>query len=122
MNTKSFLRKIKNANPDSSRYSVVEKKYAISLPDEARAICSLNPSPFWNGRDVCRVLTLSEIVNAESELHVAFDTLGLIPFFDCGDNNFIVLNVRTHQWGMFNIVDGILWRQDVPLGKLLPRS
>ena len=120
MNTVQFLEAIRITEPDEARYSVVEKHYGVNLEDDVRRVCSLNPPPFWEGREVCRVLSLPEIVHAESELHVAFGSLGLVPILDRGDNNFVVYNVRIHQWAMFNIIDEVMWYQGKPLEELLP--
>lgn len=120
MTTSQFIDTIRHGKPVAERFAVLERCYKASLSDEARIVSSLESPVFWDGREVCRLMSLSEIAHAASDLHVDFTKLGLIPFFDRGDNNFIVYMPGPHQWAMFNIHDETLWEQGQPLQKLLP--
>lgn len=120
MNTPHFLNLLHKTTAIESRFDVIERYYKVTLSNEARLISSLDMPIFWAGRQVCRLMSLSEITHAESDLHVAFSKKGLIPFFDRGDNNFIVFVPAVSQWGMFNINDEILWHQGRSLTELLP--
>lgn len=44
----------------------------------------------WTDCDGLRVLSASEIIQAEEDLHVNFIEKQFLPVADCGDNNFVV--------------------------------
>lgn len=115
------MRKWKTYEVNESAALAVENKYHAALPDDVRKLLSMATAPFcWEGGDVCRLLCLGEIVHASQDLHVDFIGMGCIPFFDKGDNDFIIYRISQNSWEMFNIIDQVSWRSSSDLQKLLP--
>lgn len=99
----------------------VEKNYHVVLPENVKKMLSLTTHPFfWQGKQFCRLLSLSEILHASQDLHVDFIGMGSIPFFDKGENDFIIYRVSQNSWEMFNIVDQVSWHSSSDLRSLLP--
>ena len=83
-----FFEEVKSANIDFTKVENVEKKYNATLSEIAKG-----------------VISYSEIMNAEDDLHVSFSDAGIIPFVDCMDNDFIVYDTENEVWTKFNIVE-----------------
>ena len=47
--------------------------------------------------------TIDEILNAENDLGINIRSKGIIPFIDCGDNEFIAYNLGKYTWCKYNI-------------------
>lgn len=121
MTTPEFIRRLQQASPATAAAAPIEKKYHTRLSNELRTILSLCPeSIFWSGNRFCRLLTLPEIVQASENLHFDFIQLKIIPFFDCGENDFIVYLLAENKWAMLNIVDEVCWKKNHQLEALLP--
>ena len=98
-----FFEDVKNANIDYQKVKNVEMKYDATLSKIGKGIISIAEESLFIGD--YRVISYSEIMNAEEDLHVCFSEAGLIPFVDCMDNDFIVYDFRNKVWTMFNIVE-----------------
>ena len=110
MNVQEFILKTK-ANTINI-YSCMElySKYLGEWPDFVlRLISNCQDTLFLD--DGKRVLSFTEILNAETELHVDFSDKGLLPLVDCGDNDFIVYSFKEKNWALFNIVDEVLFHK-----------
>ena len=123
MNTPEFFDTVQNAVLSTSASDIIEKKYHTRLSTYLRSILALcKESVFWDGDKFCRLLSLSEIAQASENLHVDFVRYSAIPFFDCGENDFIVYLLSENKWAMFNIVDEVFWKKNQSLESLLPRA
>lgn len=121
MNTPEFLNLLQHVPPASAASAIIEKKYHTALSTYLQTILALcNESVFWDGNKFCRLLSLSEIAQAPENLHVDFVRYKAIPFFDCGENDFIVYLISENMWSMFNIVDEVFWKKKQTLEALLP--
>lgn len=58
-----------------------------------------------------RILSLSEIEDAEKDLHIEFGEKGILPLVDCGENDFIVYHFQDEIWSKFNIVDEVIFQK-----------
>lgn len=98
---------------------LVEALYNTKLPELIKRIVSnSNDDPIFLENEI-RVLSLPEIIHAESELHVDFKEKGIIPLFDCGNNDFIVYHFKEKIWSKFNIIDEISFKKEENLNELL---
>lgn len=98
-----FFEDVKSTNIDCSKVENVEKKYNATLSEIAKGIISVVEEALFI-QDY-RVISYSEIMNAEDDLHVCFSDEGIIPFVDCMDNDFIVYDFKNEVWTRFNIVE-----------------
>ena len=121
MNTPEFLDIVQKTVPSTSASDIIEKKYHTRLSPYLRSILALcKDSVFWDSDTFCRLLSLSEIAQAPENLHVDFVRYAAIPFFDCGENDFIVYLLSENKWAMFNIVDEVFWKKNQTIEALLP--
>ena len=121
MNSKEYLSKIQNTSIAINTVKTIEKLYGDIKNDIVKKILSrmveMNNTEFLdNGY---RVLDYEEIIDADDDLHVDFSSKGLLPLFDCSDNDFIVYDVNNNEWLKFNIVDEVKFRENSELEELL---
>lgn len=120
MNIQNFLQSISSVSIDLKAVAAVEKAYAAQFPEDVQKIISCaGKGGFFEGDNFCRQLPLEDIVSAQKDLNVNFATLGILPLFDKGDNDYVVFNIRKKKWEMFNIVDEISFMTGESLEKLL---
>lgn len=111
MTIKEYLDKIKDLKIDEIKVNLIEKKYSDDLPKNVkRLISNCDKTIFFDSDDILRLLSFPEIMNAEKDLHVGFNSRSIIPLFDCGDNDFIVYNYKEANWAKFNIVDEVVFK------------
>jgi hypothetical protein len=97
-----YIKSITNINTE--KVKKVESLYGVSIPSDVKKLVSAADKTVFltNNR---RVLSYSEIINADSELNVDFSAKKIVPLVDCGDNDFIVYSGKRKSYGMFNISD-----------------
>lgn len=117
MKNKEFLEKLSKCELDEKRIAKVEKAYATSFPVQVRAIISNCNTPIF--LEEYRVLSFSEIIDAEDDLNVNFKKEKIIPLIDCGDNDFIVYNFSKKTWAKYNIIENCLFKVKSNLADLL---
>ena len=118
MTKKEYINRLKSISFDIEKVSKIEKLYGFKLPAQAKSILSTNEeAEFFD--DGTRILSYQEVVDAEHDLHVDFNALGIIPIADCGDNDFIVFNSKENIWSKFNIVDETEFKKKATLEELL---
>lgn len=106
MKVTEYLAEIASVSPDAEISAKLNNYYAAEVPNSVvKIISGKRNGGFFDSDDTCRLLSLDEILNAESELKVDFRGLGLIPLLDCGDNNFICYCLPERNWAKFNIID-----------------
>ena len=96
----------------------IERIYKTSLPNEIKKLIASNNEPVFlnNGS---RILSLSEIIDAEKDLQVNFTSLGLIPIADCGENDFVVYIIAEKTYAKFNINSETLFKKESNIFKLI---
>lgn len=121
MTINEYLKKLKSTEVDDSAVDKIEEKYTKISSREAKQVISLAGTGGFldGGKSVCRKLSLDDILDANTELNLDFPEKGIIPFFDRGDNDYIVFNVKEYCWEMFNIVDEISFKSEKVLEDIL---
>jgi hypothetical protein len=98
-------------------------KAAYNAPNLPSAILNIATTAgrgaFLEGGLFCRRLSFNDILAAEHDMGVKFATLGILPLFDKGDNNFVVFDFHKNVWMLFNIVDETKFRTGKTLVELL---
>ncbi len=93
--------------------------YGGVVSDKVLALCETVPEGIFFDGTFCRKLSTSEILNAKEMLHVDFPAAGILPVFDCGDNDFIVYRLTDKKWVKFNIVDETSFSESEDWKKLI---
>lgn len=108
-----------NGNIDMSKVRMVEDLYKKEIDNKLvmRIISSSEETKFFD--DNIRSLSFNEIIEAENDLHVDFKSKGLLPLFDCGDNDFIVYHLYDKTWSKFNITDNTIFKRSISLIDIL---
>ncbi len=118
MNVSQYIQSIQQCKVDLDKVRTIEVEYQCSLPSLLQCIISNNEEVQFL-EDEKRVLCYEEILHATKDLSVDFLNLQLIPVMDCYDNDFVVYNIKTSEWCLFNIVDECIFRTNKELLDLL---
>ena len=109
MKIKEFLTDIIQKGVENDNLVKLQKEIApLSCNDkELRLLISaLGNNPiFFEDEKFYRLISLTEILDAENELGVNISSKEIIPLIDCGDNEFI------YTWCKFNIGDDFEYSQ-----------
>lgn len=106
MKITEYLAEIASVATDAEISAKLNAYYAAEVPSIVLKIISgKRNGEFFDSDDTCRLLSLDEILNAETELKANFRGLGLIPLLDCGDNNFVCYCLSERNWVKFNVID-----------------
>ena len=113
-----YLKDIEDTEINKRTVSKLEEMYDHNIPSIIQKMVSYSSSStfFTNGT---RSLSVSEILDAHTDLDIDFRKLGIIPLFDCGDNDFIVYNFKNSTWSKFNITDNSFFKKSNSLKDLL---
>ena len=68
-------------------------------------------------KENCRLISKREIENFGKEYQCKID--GLIPLIDVSDNDFIVYICNKNTFGMYNIVDELLFNEDYDVTEII---
>ena len=118
MTRKEYLIQLKSASLDAKVVKQVENVYGCALPEVVKQILSFSKeSVFFD--DEWRALSPAEVIDAQEDLHIDFKAAGLIPLFDCGENDFIVYHISEDSLSKYNIVDEIVFKKRPRLEDLL---
>lgn len=117
MTNREYLERIEELQIDNAKVSKIEGLYGTEVPEIVKRIISNNDKTIF--LEECRVLSLAEIADAETDLHVDFKGKQILPLFDCMDNDFIVYHYGTGKWSLFNIVDECVFKMRNSLAELL---
>ena len=113
-----YLLKVSNVEKiDTGMVGVIQKKYGQELPEIVKKIVSYGKDTVFLENDL-RVLSASEIIQAEEDLHVNFSEKQFLPVADCGENNFIVYHFADNSWSKFNINDESVFKTRKTLDEL----
>lgn len=118
MEKKDYLAESIDYKIDKKKIDAIQKLYKAELPDILKKIISrANETVFFN--DGSRILSFDEIMDAKKDLHVDFKSKGIIPFADCGENDFIVYHFNDEFWSKFNIIDESVFKKKNTIEELL---
>lgn len=118
MTQKRYLECVSQKKIEEKKVLDIQKVYGAELPDLIKKIISNSDEPVFFD-DGVRILSFKEILNAEKDLHVDFQSKGIIPIADCGENDFIVYHFKEAFWSKFNIIDEISFKKVKGVGELL---
>ena len=105
------------AQPDISQRLALA--YRSVVPDAVVSLtASMSEGVFFEG-NFCRKMGVGEILDASNFLHVDFPKHGIVPVFDCGDNDFICFRLSDGRWVKFNIVDELVFRNSFDWKELI---
>ncbi|MCD7855345.1 MAG: hypothetical protein LUG66_06995 [Clostridiales bacterium] len=118
MTKKEYLKEIGKCKISTERVRKLEDIYEYKICETIKQIISYSDkSVFFD--DGSRILSFSEIAEAENDLHVDFIKLKIIPVVDCGENDFIVYHFDSNSWSLFNIIDECTFKERASIDKLL---
>ena len=121
MNRKEFLHIIEKSKIEEETVSKIENQYRHQVPQVIKEIVSYSQdSVFFE--DGYRTLSVSEILEASTDLHIDFVNQGMIPIIDCGENDFIVYHFEESLWSKFNIIDECTFKKRTSLTDLLQKN
>lgn len=109
MTVQEYIKYVSSKETDKNKVMSIERIYKAVLPEKVQLIISNNDETVFFDNGI-RILSFSEVVNAEEELHVDFKKYGIIPLFDCKDNDFIVYHYNEDIWSKFNIIDEVSFK------------
>ena len=118
MNGKEYIEMIMLEDENVGKISKIEELYGFTIPDILRKIVSNSEKTVFL-EDEKRILSYNEIIDAEKDLHVEFKSKGIIPFADCGENNFVVYSVLRRQWAYYNIIDDTMFKEKTDIHDLM---
>ncbi len=87
--------------------------YGREIPAPVLALCIAEPCGAFLDGPFCRKMDVDEIRESKDFWQVDFPAIGLLPIFDCGDNDFIAYRFSDDKWVKFNIVDEIVFRESI---------
>lgn len=104
-----FLTRVIERQNANDNLKVVEQRFfplKISNKEAQKLVCAAQPEPiFFDDNNFYRLLSLQEILDAESDMNVPFKKIGVLPLIDCGDNDFLSYDFKNYNWCKFNIVE-----------------
>ena len=118
MTNREYMDTLSVAQIDKAKVEMVCSTYGADFPNIVKKIISSADETVFldNGY---RRLSISEIIDAEKDLHVQFRKKGILPLMDCGENDFIVYHFVDNFWSYFNIVDENVFKKKYSLVELL---
>lgn len=118
MNKIEYLERVQDCEIDVKKVEKIQEVYKTELPDDLKRIISTSEETIFLDEEG-RILSFSEIVDAETDLHVDFKNKGIIPIVDCGENDFIVYHFNDDFWSRFNIIDETVFKKKDSLVEVL---
>lgn len=121
MKLKNVLDSLAKVAIDQEFVRCLERMYSTELSEKVKKVASINKDTvFYDDFELLRGLSQDEIIEASSDMAVDFVSLGLIPLFDIGDNDYITYDTIDKTWCKFNIVDEIKFCKAQDLNAYLP--
>lgn len=121
MKLKNVLDSLAKVAIDREFVGCLERMYSTELSEKVKKVVSINKDTvFYDDFELLRGLSQDEILEASSDMAVDFVSLGLIPLFDIGDNDYIAYDATAKMWCKFNIVDEIKFCKAQDLNEYLP--
>lgn len=88
-----------------AQIQAIEKKYNVRVEADLQQILQIGNTAFYTGKPSLRFMGLEEILQAGPLLHIDFIAKGLLPIFDCYENDFICYKVDGEGYCVLNIID-----------------
>lgn len=104
----TFINTMSLKESKKDKVKLVESLYFNNLPDEVTCLVSnLDKTVFFDNDSFIRLLSFQELIDAEADMNVSFCEKGILPFFDLGDNDYLVYDLKRQTWCKYNIVDEV---------------
>lgn len=109
------LTKVKISNADGHD---LKKKYGRDIPKVILQIAAYDEKAVFldNGT---RMLSGDEILNFKKDMKLDDSSSTLVPIADKGDNDFVVYDMKSGKWMIFNAVDSTAFRKSGTFVNLL---
>jgi len=118
MKRKDLIEKLKSVSVVTEKVEDMQKEYGTEFSQEMKSIISQSIEPLFF-EDNSRMLSYGEIFSADIEYDNNFKELGIVPLIECFDNDFIVYNIRTGMYEMYNIIEKIAFNENKTLKDVL---
>ncbi len=118
MKRQEYLISLSETTIIESKISIIEGKYGVQFPEFVRRIISCAGETIFFD-DEWRTLSFDEIMDAEMDLHVQFVKKGILPIIDCGENDFVVYDIKKRTFSLYNIIDDCVFHEKEKLEELL---
>lgn len=106
---RQFIYKILIQKECNDNVKEVSQRYSsLSLvSDELKYLLSaMKDEPiFFDDEEFYRLLSVKEVLEAEADMNVEFEKMGIIPLIDCGDNDFVSFDAVSSKWCRYNIAE-----------------
>ncbi len=89
--------------------SEIEKIYSCELDDDIKEV--LNTKYESKKFKTLRRVSINEIKDSEKDLGIDFISNKIIPIFDVGDNDFIIYEISSKSFALFNITDSTTFKK-----------
>lgn len=89
--------------------SEIEKIYSCELDDDIKEV--LNRKYESKKFKTLRRVSINEIKDSEKDLGIDFISNKIIPIFDVGDNDFIIYEISSKSFALFNITDSTTFKK-----------
>lgn len=109
MNRKDYLDKVNQIHIDKGVEKKIISAYGNHVPEFIIKAYSYSQAPELFDENESRTLSLNEIVNAEKDFCVSFNSVGIIPFIEVGCDDYIVYDINMEKWCLYNIIDEVLF-------------
>lgn len=111
MKIEEYIKHVISHGEENDNLLKLRKKiipFEFSDPTLRKLISALGNEPiFFNNDEFYRLMSFDEVLNADVDLEIDMKHRGMIPFIDCGDNDFIVFNLGKGAWCKYNPVDDV---------------
>ena len=110
MTRKQYIEQLKITPINNKVVDLIKNAYGQELPVELQQMVSFSQESIFFD-DEYRTLSIEEILEAQTDLHVDFEGQSIVPVADCGENDFIVYHINDKIWSKYNIIDGISYKR-----------
>ena len=118
MTKEEYFQILSNMKVNKNKTKKIEDLYGTDIPEIVKKVISCaDKAVFFD--DGYRSLSISEICDAEKDLHVNFVEKNIIPLIDCGENDFIIYDLNRKCFAKFNIVDEVVFKKKKTLEELM---
>lgn len=103
----SALTKVKISDADGHD---LKKKYGRDIPKIILQIASYDEKAVFLDTGT-RMLSYKEILNFKKDMKLDDSISNLIPIADKGENDFVVYDMKSKKWMIFNVNDSTVFRK-----------
>lgn len=102
----SFIEGLNKQPFNGDKIDKIKALYSVELPSQVESVVSaLDETLFFENDSFVRLLSLQEVLEAETDMNVELVYNGILPLFDLGDNDYLSFDFTKGMWCKFNIVD-----------------